>query len=75
MTCVVHACEGKDIVMVDILSTFLQIRMPKDEKMVHVVLDGRMAQLLAKISPKTYQKYIHHKQRQAYINCQQDVAL
>ncbi len=34
-----------------------------------------MAELLAKISPETCQKYIHHKRGQAYIYVMLNVAL
>ena len=49
--------------------------MPPGEKKIHVVLDGKMAELLAKISPQTYQKYIHHRRGQAFIYCELTVAL
>ena len=60
---------------VDIPGAFLQTRMPANEKEIHVVLDGRMAELLAKISPETYQKYFRRKRGQAYIYCKLNVAL
>eukprot|EP00804_Cyclotella_cryptica_P027764 CCRYP_009202-RA/>CCRYP_009202-RA protein AED:0.72 eAED:0.12 QI:0/-1/0/1/-1/1/1/0/1137 len=75
MTCVIDAHEGRDAATLDIPGAFLQTKMPKDEDVVHVVLDGRMAELLAKISPETYQEYVHHKREQAYIYCQLNVAL
>ena len=74
MTCVIDAFERRDVATVDIPGAFLQAKQPDDE-IVHVVLDGRMAELLAKISPETYQKYVHHKRGQAYIYCQLTVAL
>ena len=74
MTCIIDAYEQRDVATVDIPGAFLQTKQPKDE-VVHVVLDGRMAELLAKISPETYQKYVHHKRGQAYIYCQLDCAL
>ena len=60
---------------VDIPGAFFQTRLPANEKEVHVVIDGQMAKLLANISPETYQKYVHHKQSQAYIYCKSNVAL
>ena len=45
----------------DIPGAFIQTKMPKDEKDVHVVLDSRMTELLAKIAPETYQEYIHQQ--------------
>ena len=49
--------------------------MPKNEDDVHVVLYGKIAELLAKICPDTYQKYVQHKRGQAYIYCKLNVAL
>lgn len=40
-----------------------------------MVLDSRMAELLTKISPETYQEYIHQNCGQAYIYCKLNVAL
>ena len=54
---------------------FLQTKMPEDETEVHLVLDGRMAELLAKISPETHQKYIHDKRGQALLYCKLNMAL
>jgi hypothetical protein len=75
MTCVIDAYEGRDVATLDIPGAFLQTQMPNTEEVVHVVLDGRMAELLAKISPETYQEYVHHKRGQAYIYCLLNVAL
>ena len=75
ITCVLDAYEGRDIVTVDIPGASLQTRLPANEKEVHVVLDGWIAKLLAKISPETYQKYAHRKQGQTYIYCKLNVAL
>ena len=49
--------------------------MPKNEDDLHVVLDGKIAELVAKISPDTYQKYVHHKRAQAHIYCKLNVSL
>ena len=75
LTCMIDAYEKRDVAMADIPGAFLQTKMPKDEEDVHVMLDGRMAELLAKISPETYQKYIHHWRGQAYIYCKCNVAI
>ena len=75
LTCMIDAFEGRDVATVDIPGAFLQTKLPKDEKDVHVVLDGRMTELLAKICPKTYQEYVHKKRGQAYIYCKLNVAL
>ena len=75
LTCMIDAFEKRDVATVDIPGAFIQTKMPKDEKDVHVVLDGRMAELLAKISPSTYQEYVHQRRGQAYIYCKLNVAL
>ena len=59
----------------DIPGDFLQTKIPNNEDDVHMVLDGKIAELLAKICPHTYQKYVHHKGGQAYIYCKFNVAL
>jgi len=71
----IDAYEKRDVATRDIAGAFLQTKMPKDEKDVHVMLVGRMAELLAKISPETYQKYMHHRRGQAYIYCKGNVAI
>lgn len=75
LTCMIDSYEGKDVATVDIPGAFLQTKMPDDEKDIHVVLDGRMAELLANISPETYQEYVHYRRGQAFIYCKLKVAL
>ena len=75
LTCMIDAYEKRDVATQDIADAFLQTKMSKDEKDVHVMLVGRMAELLAKISPETYQKYMHHRRGQAYIYCKVNVAI
>ena len=75
ISCVIDAFENRDVATLDIPGAFLQTKMPDDEDEVHVILEGRMAELLAKISPDTYQKYVHHKCGQAYIYVKLNVAL
>ena len=59
LTCMIDAFDKRDIATVDIPGVFLQTKMPKGEDNVHVILDGRMAELLSKIYPETYQEYVH----------------
>ena len=49
--------------------------MPKEEKGVHVILDRRIAKLLANIAPETYQDYDGQKRGQTYIYCRVNVAI
>ena len=75
LTCMIDAFEKRDVATVDIPGAFLQTKMPEDEEDVHVILDGRMAELLAKIAPDTYQKYVHQSRGQSYIYCKVNVAI
>ena len=75
LTCMIDTFEHRDVATVDIPGAFLQTKMPEDDEDVHVVLDGRMAELLSKISPPTYQEYVHQRRGQAYIYCKLNVAL
>jgi hypothetical protein len=75
LTCMIDAFEKRDVATVDIPGAFLQTKMPKGEDDVHVILDGRMAELLAKIDPETYQEYVHQRRGQAYIYCRVNVAI
>jgi hypothetical protein len=54
LTCVIDAFEGRDVATCNIPGAFLQIKLPDDKEEIHAVLDGRMAELLAMISPETY---------------------
>ena len=58
----IDAFEKRDVATVHIPGAFLQTKMPKGEEDVHVMLVGRMAQLLANIAPETYQEYVHQRQ-------------
>ena len=75
MTCVIDAFEHRDVATADLPGAFLQTKVPDDEPDVHVMIEGRMAELLAKISPETYQKYVHKHRGQSMIYCRLKVAL
>ena len=53
LTCMIDAYEKRDVATADIPGAFLQTKWPKDKKDVHVMLDGEMAMLLAKLDPST----------------------
>ena len=61
LTCMIDAFRKRDVTTIDIPVAFLQTKMPKREDDVHVILDGRMVELLAKIDPETYQEYAHQR--------------
>ena len=60
---------------VDLPGAFLQTTMPNDKDVVHVVLDGRITELLAKIAPDVYFEYVHEHCGQPRIYCKLNVAL
>ena len=61
----IDAFKKRGVATVNIPGAFLLTKMPKGEDNVYVILDGRMAELLANIAPKTYQEYIHQRRIQA----------
>ena len=67
MTCVIDAFERRDVATADLHGAFLQTKMPDDEPDVHAMIEGKMAESLTKISPETYQKYVHKHQGQSMI--------
>ena len=75
LSCMIDAHERRDVATADIPGAFLQTKWPKEEKDVHVMLDGEMAMLLAKIDPPTYQRFVHHRRGEPYIYCRLNVAL
>ena len=40
LTCMIDAFEGRDVATVDIPGAFLQTKMPNDERVVRVMLEG-----------------------------------
>ena len=75
LSCMIDAYERRDVATADIPGAFVQTKWPKGETDVHVMLDGEMAMLLAKIDPPTYQEYVHHRRGEPYIYCRLNVAL
>jgi hypothetical protein len=55
LSCVIDAIERRDIATVDIPGAFMQADM---DELVHVKLEGKMAELLVMIDPKLYCKHI-----------------
>jgi hypothetical protein len=60
VTCVIDAHEGRDVATVDLPGTFMHADM---DELVHMKLEGTMAELLVKIYPKMYSKYITIKKK------------
>jgi Reverse transcriptase (RNA-dependent DNA polymerase) len=56
LSCVVDAAEGRDVATVDIPGAFLHADM---EDVVHMKLEGTMAEIMVRINPAMYKKYTH----------------
>jgi hypothetical protein len=54
ISCVIDAIEKRDVATADIPGAFMQADM---EDIVHMKMEGRMAELLVKLDPKLYRKY------------------
>jgi hypothetical protein len=54
ITSVIDAMENRDVATVDVPGAFMQVNM---DEVIHMRLEGMMAELLIKISPETYGKY------------------
>jgi hypothetical protein len=54
-SCIIDAKEGRDVATADIPGAFMQTDMVDT---VHMVLEGTMVELLVKIDPKLYRKYL-----------------
>ena len=58
LTLTIDAKEVRDVATCDIPGAFLQTDIPEGSEKVHIKLDGAMLDLLAKINPQLYRKYI-----------------
>ena len=58
ISCTIDAKEGRNVASVDIPGAFMQANM---DEAVHVQLKGTMAELLIKMDPKLYRKYVRKK--------------
>ena len=55
LSCVIDANERRDVATVDIPGAFMQADM---DELVHMRLDGKMAELLVRVDPSLYEKYV-----------------
>ena len=55
LSCTVDAAEGRDVATADIPGAFMQANM---DELVHMRLEGTMAELLVKLDPKLYRKHV-----------------
>jgi hypothetical protein len=58
LTCTIDALERRDVATVDIPGAFMQADM---DEVVHMKLEGQMAELLARLDPKLYSKYLDNR--------------
>jgi hypothetical protein len=75
LTSIINTFDKRDVATVDIPGAFVQTKMPKGEEDMHVILDGRITELLAKLAPKTHQEYVHQRCGQSCIYCRVNVAI
>ena len=55
LSCVIDPHEHRDVATVDIPGAFMQADM---DELVHMRLDGKMAELLVRVDPSRYEKYV-----------------
>jgi len=56
LSCTIDAEEQREVATADIPGAFIQADMIDN---VHVKLEGKLAELVAKIDPKAYENFIH----------------
>ncbi len=72
ITCAIDAKEGRDVATCDIPGAFMQASM---DNVLHMRLVGPLADLLAKVDPDLYSKYIEVENGKAVIYVRLDKAL
>jgi hypothetical protein len=60
LSCTIDAKENRDVAIVDIPGAFMQADM---EEEVYMKLEGKMAELMVRIDPKLYRKYVQSDER------------
>jgi len=60
ISCAIDAKEGRYVIVTDIPGAFLHADM---EGEVHMILEGTIAELIVKLDPSMYRKYIWHSQK------------
>jgi Reverse transcriptase (RNA-dependent DNA polymerase) len=55
LSCTIDAKEGRDVATCDVPSAFMQTDI---DELIHVRMDGELAELLSKIDPGRYEKYM-----------------
>ena len=57
-TATIDAFENRDVTTVDLPGVFLHTEVDPNGDIVHMVLRGKLAELMVKINPSMYQKYV-----------------
>jgi hypothetical protein len=55
LSCLIDAKERRNVIMCDVPGAFMQVDV---DEVVHVRIEGPLAELLAKVDPDTYSKYL-----------------
>eukprot|EP00957_Ditylum_brightwellii_P174042 13251283-Ditylum_brightwellii.AAC.1 len=55
LSCIIDAIEERDVATVDIPGAFIQAEI---DDVVHMKIEGMMAELLTKLDPKMYRQYL-----------------
>eukprot|EP00957_Ditylum_brightwellii_P153655 11693499-Ditylum_brightwellii.AAC.1 len=58
LSCIIDAMKGKTVATVDIPGAFMQAEM---DNIIHMKIEGTMAELLTKLDPQMYCQYLRSK--------------
>ena len=58
LTAIIDAKEGRDVAVIDIPNAFIQAHLENEEDNAIMHMRGTLAELLVKVAPKIYTKYI-----------------
>jgi hypothetical protein len=72
LSCTIDAHEGRNVATADIPGAFMQTDM---DGTVHMMLEGKMAELLARLDPKLYRKHLMIKKGEPIMYMQLKKAL
>jgi hypothetical protein len=66
LMCTIDAKEGWDVATCDVPGAFMQTDI---DKLIHVRMDGELAELLTKIDPGLYEKYMVNEEKNEQYTC------
>eukprot|EP00957_Ditylum_brightwellii_P043642 3308607-Ditylum_brightwellii.AAC.1 len=72
LSCLIDAKEGRDVAIIDIPGALMQADI---DEIVHMKFEGTMAELLTKLEPKMYRKYLQDEKGKPLIYVQLKKAL